>query len=518
MPGREATQPRRLVIVLGDQLDERSSALDEFDPSRDAVWMAEVSDESTHVWSHQARIVVFLSAMRHYRDRLRRRGVTVHYRELGEDDPDRGLAAELETAARRLRPRQLVMTQAGAWRVQDAIERLARRIGCDLEVRPDRHFLCGKEEFADHAAERKQLRMEFFYRRMRRKHGVLMDGDEPEGGKWNFDAENRKPFGREGPAGLPLPPSFPPDPTTREVIRLVGRRFASHPGSLAHFDWPVTPEQAETALADFIENRLAHFGPHQDAMWSGEPFLAHSLLSSAMNLKLLDPRGAIRAAEEAYRGGHVPIASAEGFLRQILGWREYVRGVYWRFMPEYLQRNAVEARLPLPGFYWTGQTEMNCLRQAIGQTLDYGYAHHIQRLMVTGLFALLLGVDPRQVHAWYLAVYVDAVEWVELPNTLGMSQYADGGVMASKPYCASGQYIRRMSNYCRECRYDPGRAAGERACPFTTLYWDFLGRNASRLERNRRMAMQLRNLARKPAAQRREIAGQAESLRGQLMK
>jgi len=339
-----------------------------------------------------------------------------------------------------------------------------------------------------------------------------MDEGKPVGGKWNYDAENRQPFGKSGPGDVPTSRSFPPDQITRQVIDLVNERFAQHPGGLARFDWAVTREQAQDALQDFVRKRLPTFGPHEDAMWTDHPYLYHSRLSSALNLKLLHPGEVIEEAEAAYWRGHAPLNSVEGFVRQILGWREYVRGIYWRFMPDYAELNALEAHAPLPAFYWSGETDMNCLRQCLRQTLEYGFAHHIQRLMVTGLFALLLGVEPKRVHEWYLAVYVDAVEWVELPNTLGMSQFADGGIMATKPYCATGKYIRRMSNYCHDCRYDPSKRLGEGACPFTTLYWDFLMRNQALLRSNRRMALQLRNLTRLEGDERRTIRRKAEQL------
>jgi deoxyribodipyrimidine photolyase-related protein len=297
------------------------------------------------------------------------------------------------------------------------------------------------------------------------------------------------------------------------VIALVESRFATHPGRLEAFDWPVTPAEATAALEDFIAHRLADFGTYQDAMWTREPWLYHSRIAAAMNLKLLDPRDAIAATERAYRAGRVPLASAEGFIRQILGWREYVRGLYWLFMPTYAEGNALDAREPLPAFYWSGETEMACLRDAIGQTLTYGYAHHIQRLMVTGLYALLLGIEPKAVHEWYLAVYVDAVEWVELPNTIGMALYADGGIMASKPYVATGKYIDRMSDYCKGCRFDPAQSTGETACPFTTLYWDFLMRHEPMLAKNQRMALQVKNLKRLSAEQRTAIAARAQTIR-----
>jgi len=510
-----AARLRTLVVVLGDQLDAGAAAFDAFDPSRDAVWMAEVAEESTHVWSGKARIALFLAAMRHFADELRAGGRALHYRRL--DDPaNRGtLAAELGDAIARLRPQALALTMPGDWRVRQALTAEARRHDVALDVREDRHFYASVDDFAAHARGRRQLRMEYFYREMRRRHKVLMDGDQPAGGRWNYDADNREAFPPGGPVGVPAAPRLEPDAITREVIALVNERFAAHPGNLADFAWPVTREQARAALAAFVAERLPHFGRWQDAMWSGEPWLWHSRLSAALNLKLLDPREVVTAAEAAYRAGRVPLASAEGFVRQILGWREYVRGIYLTQMPDYLERNSFEARAPLPAFYWTGDTPMACLADAIGQTLRHGYAHHIQRLMVTGLYALLLGVDPKAVHAWYLAVYVDAVEWVELPNTLGMSQAADGGLMASKPYVASGRYIERMSggSHCARCRFSPGERTGERACPFTTLYWDFLIRHERRLSANPRMLMQVKNVARLDAAERERIAGRAAAIR-----
>lgn len=518
---------RNLILVLGDQLDVESAAFDGFDPKLDAVWMAEVLEESTHVWSHRARIVLFLAAMRHFRDALRERDWTVHYRQLDDAAAANTLAAALSASVTTLRPRKLVMVEPGDYRLQEALATVVRSLAVQMEIRPDRHFLCSRHDFAVHAAGRKQLRMEFFYRDMRRNGGVLMDGNQPAGGAWNYDAQNRASFGKHGPAELREPIAFVPDATTRAVLTLVENRFTEHPGSLARFDWPLTRPQALDALGDFIQNRLAGFGQFQDAMWSSrqddltgrisagrrDAYLLHSRLSAALNLKLLNPREVIAAAEAAYHDGRAPLASVEGFIRQIVGWREYVRGIYWHFMPAYRDLNALDAHAPLPAAYWTGDTDMNCLHHVINQTLQFGYAHHIQRLMVTGLYALLLGVRPQAVHEWYLAVYVDAVEWVELPNTLGMSQFADGGRMASKPYVASGKYIQRMSNYCAGCRFDPAKATGSDACPFTTLYWDFLMRHQPLLRRNQRMTMQLRNLDRLTATQRAAIRREAGAIR-----
>lgn len=512
-----ARPTRHLVVVLGDQLNRDASAWDGFDPACDAAWMAEVTDESTHVWSAKQRIALFIAAMRQFAQSLRNGGIPLHYRRLDDPENRGSLRDELGHSIAALSPQRLVVTEPGDFRTLAMLREVAAAHGVGLDVREDRHFMCSAAQFQRHAQGRSQLRMEYFYREQRRRHGVLMDGAQPCGGQWNYDADNRASFGREGPGLLPEPPAFEPDATTREVLDMVQARFAGHPGSLSRFGWPVNREQALQALADFVRYRLPEFGRWQDAMWTGQPWLYHALVSSSLNLKLLDPREVVAAAQAAYRAGEVPLASAEGFIRQVLGWREYVRGIYWARMPGYLERNALDAHEPLPEWYWSGACEMRCLREVLGQTLSLGYAHHIQRLMVTGLYALLLGVEPAQVHQWYLAVYVDAVEWVELPNTLGMSQYADGGLMASKPYAATGKYIERMSDYCRGCRFRPGERSGEDACPFTTLYWDFLARHESSLAANPRMALQVRNLRAIPPTEREAIASRAARIRaGQI--
>jgi deoxyribodipyrimidine photolyase-related protein len=507
---------RSLVLVLGDQLDAHAAAFDGFDPAIDAVWMAEVAEESTHVVSSQPRIGLFLAAMRHFAEALGAAGRTLHYTRLDAAGNRGSLAAQLRADIERLCPRRLVMTAPGDWRVLQALRTTAAACGLPLDVCEDRHFFCSVREFAAHARGRKALRMEYFYREQRQRHGILMtpdDGSKPLGGQWNFDADNRESFGAGGPGKVPPRSRFEPDALTRDVIALVRARFAHHPGQLDGFAWPVTRTQALQAMRDFIEQRLPLFGRYQDALWPGEPWLYHAHLSAALNLKLLNPREVVAAAVAAYHAGHAPLASVEGFVRQILGWREYVRGIYWTRMPGYLQLNGLDARQDLPEWFWTGDTDMACLRDALKQTLTHGYAHHIQRLMVTGLYLLMLGVQPQQVHAWYLAVYVDAVEWVELPNSLGMSQYADGGMMASKPYVATGKYIQRMSPHCAGCRYDPAQRSGDRACPYTTLYWDFLLRHESLLAHNPRMALQVKNLSRLGDADRRAVALRATAIR-----
>lgn len=508
---RTTKQTRNLVVVLGDQLDPESAAFDGFDPAVDRVWMAETCGESERVWSSKPRILMFLAAMRHFREEVLRRNWPLEYTGL-DDGGEPTLARQLASDVQRFRPERIVLLQPGNWQVEQEIKATIDQSGCAADMRRDRHFLCTHERFAEYANARKQLRQEYFYRWMRKQHHVLMEQEKPAGGQWNFDKNNRQTFGKNGPGKVPSPLSFSPDEITRDAAKAVERHFPDHPGTLANFAFPVTTEQAREALHDFVENRLAAFGDVEDAMWTGYPFLYHALLSASMNLHLLNPKEVIDRVEEAWREDRVPLNAAEGFIRQVLGWREYVRGIYWHFMPDYADRNALDAEAALPDFYWTGETDMVCLRECIGQTLAHGYAHHIQRLMVTGLFALLTGVRPRAVHEWYLAVYVDAVEWVELPNTLGMSQFADGGIMASKPYVATGKYIRRMSNYCATCRYDPNKACGKNACPFTTLYWDFLMRHEAALRQNPRMNLQLRNLDRKDDAEKTEIRNQAQQI------
>jgi len=506
---------RTLVLVLGDQLDADAAAFDGFDPQLDAVWMAEVAQESTHVASSQQRLVMFLSGMRHFAQALEGLGRPLHYRRLGADakaDEPHSLADALQIDLAELQPHRVVMTAPGDHRVWQSLKATVKAAGMNLEVCEDRHFFTTVGDFAAHAKGRKSLRLEYFYRELRQRFGILMDGKQPVGGQWNFDADNRESFGPQGPGALPPRAMFEPDAITRDVMALVQKRFASHPGTLDSFAWPVTRAQALQALARFIQERLPLFGRYEDALWPGEPWLYHSHLSAAMNLKLLSAREVVAAAEAAYRQGHVPLQSAEGFIRQILGWREYVRGIYWTQMPSYIERNALNAQQDLPAWYWTGQTDMACLKDAILQTLAHGYAHHIQRLMVTGLYALLLGVKPQQVHEWYLAMYVDAVEWVELPNTLGMGQFGDGGLMASKPYVATGKYIQRMGGPCKDCRYNPALRDGDKACPFTTLYWDFLIRHETLLSHNARMSLQIKNVARMSADERQAVTLRAQAI------
>lgn len=486
----------RLFLVLGDQLHPDPHPLLSQVTDRDYVLMAEVVEESTHVWSHKARIGLFLSAMRHFAARWKAR-CRLTYLQIGRH-AFRSIPEAVEAfVGQHPDIDRICVLEPGDARLLDALLPCCARMNRPVDLVADPHFLCSREDFETWANRgASNLRMEFFYRWMRRRTGVLMQDDQPIGGQWNFDAENRSGFGAGGPPPIPAPQRFPPDPLTCEVLDDVEQYFAQHPGSIETFAWPLTTEDAQRALDDFIQNRLPAFGQWQDAMWQGEPFLWHSLISAALNLKLLDPREVIARAEAAWREGVAPLPAVEGFIRQILGWREFVRGIYWRHVEAWPTTNVLHATRPLPSWFWSGQTSAACLKAAIGKTLQYGYAHHIQRLMVTGNFALLAGLQPRQVADWYLAVYVDAIAWVEEPNTLGMALFALGGRMTSKPYIASGAYIKRMSNYCKGCAYRPDVRTGPGACPYTTLYWDFLMRHEATLRANPRMAMAYKNLDR----------------------
>ncbi|MGV1915900.1 cryptochrome/photolyase family protein [uncultured Agrobacterium sp.] len=477
---------RNLIFILGDQLSHSISSLEGADPGRDIILMCEVHEETTYVRHHRKKIVLILSAMRHFAQELRGKGFDVRYIELDDEANSGSFTNELKRAVKETKPERVIVTEPGEFRVSQAMSEWETSFNLPVEIRLDSRFLCSREEFANWAEGRRELRMEFFYRDMRRKTGLLMEGDKPVGGRWNFDAENRKPAKPDlfRPSHL----HFPPDGVTRQVMTLIDGRFADHMGEAEGFAFAVTQPDAERAADGFIEHFLPNFGETQDAMLTSDPFLNHSLLSFYINLGLLDPLDICRRAERAFLEGEAPLNAVEGFIRQIIGWREYMRGIYWHFMPDYAARNFFDASRSLPSFFWDGKTKMNCLSTVIGETIQNAYAHHIQRLMITGNFALLAGLDPHAVHQWYLEVYADAFEWVELPNVIGMSQFADGGLLGSKPYAASGAYISRMSDYCETCHYDVRKKTEEGACPFNSLYWDFLDRNSEKLGGNRRLA------------------------------
>ncbi len=495
-----------IILITGDQLSLSLSALRTAQKESSRILMAEVMAEATTAKHHKKKIVLVFSAMRHFADELRGEGWQVDYVSLEDNDNSQSLAQEMRRAVTFHGAQRAVMTAPNNYRLRKELD--------FVEQLPDDRFFCSDAEFAAFAAKRKGLRMEFFYRDMRRKSGLLMEDDEPVGGRWNFDAENRKPPTKG--AKFRMPPQFKPDHITQDVIDLVTRRFPDHYGKIENFWFGVTRLQAATALESFLENCLAHFGTTQDAMLEGEYYLNHSIISLYLNLGLLDARAICQAAQSAYHAGRAPLEAVEGFIRQILGWREYVRGIYWLKMPNYIACNALEAKRPIPDFYWTGETDMNCMAQCFRQTHDEAYAHHIQRLMITGNFALLAGLDPYQVHDWYHAVYADAFEWVEAPNTIGMALHADGGLMGSKPYAASANYINKMSNYCSGCRYDPKKRLGPDACPFNALYWNFIGTHQAAFKMNPRMSQIVFGYQKMKAEEQAAIKAQADGFLDQI--
>jgi deoxyribodipyrimidine photolyase-related protein len=481
-----------LIPVLGDQLSHGLASLQGVAPRDATVLMMEVADETVYVRHHKRKIALILSAMRHFAEELRTAGWTVDYVRLDNPDNSGSFTGEVARGIERHAPHAIRIVEPGEWRVQKMIEGWSQQFAVPVEILPDDRFICTILEFQTWAQSRNDLVMEFFYRDMRRKTGLLMTGGgKPEGGQWNLDKENRAPP-RRG-LNYPEPMRFEPDATTRDVMTLVGERFAAHFGRLEGFALPVTAADARRALAHFVRTALPEFGTYQDAMVTGQDWLYHSWLSPALNLGLLTALEVAQAAASAYATGDVPLNAAEGFIRQVIGWREYVRGYYWLEMPDVAQANALDATRPLPEFYWTGETDMLCLAEAVRNTRDHGYAHHIQRLMVLGNFAMLAGVRPQDVADWFLVVYADAYEWVELPNVIGMSQHADAGRLATKPYASGGAYINRMSDHCAQCRYDVKQKTGPDACPFNALYWDFLARHERRFRRNRRMVQMYAN-------------------------
>ena len=484
---------KRLVLILGDQLDLKSAALKDFNVQTDEVLMVESKHEAQYVWSHQAKIALFLSAMRHFAQSLRDLNYPITYIQ----NTSLSIVEALKEKIQKDNITHLICLEPGEWRLKQEIEGLAKELQLQLDMRDDDHFYCSHQEFLDWASGKKELRLEYFYRLMRKTHQILVDADgNPEGGQWNFDQDNRKPYPKKGPGIIDDPVLFEPDAVTQEVIAYVSQTYAKHPGSLEAFRWPVTRDQALEALHYFVEYRLRNFGVYQDAIWTDTPYGWHSILSSSLNLKLLNPREVIAAVIDAWKKYSLDLSTVEGFIRQILGWREFVRGMYYLDMPKMAQDNYYEHQRALPKWYWSGKTNMACMKDAIGQTMKYGYAHHIQRLMVTGNFALLAEILPSAVCDWYLAVYVDAIEWVELPNTAGMALFANGGRFTSKPYIASGAYIKRMSNYCDSCKYKPDVRFGETACPVTTLYWNFLIKHRAQFDASPRTRLMTANLKR----------------------
>jgi len=478
--------------------------------ARDTIVMAEVRAETDYVDHHPKKIAFLFAAMRKHAAHLRRQGWTVRYTRLDDPENTQSIPGELLRAADATGATEAIGTEPGEFRLIAALEEAP----IPVHMFPDDRFLASHAEFEAWAEGRKELRMEWFYREMRRKTGLLMEDGQPAGGKWNYDHDNRKP--PEAGLDAPLPMHFTPDETVEEVLALVRDRFGNRYGSLDGFWFATDRAQAQRALSHFVRRALPLFGDYQDAMVAGQPFLFHALLSPYLNAGLLGWREVCEAAERAWKDGDAPLNAVEGFIRQIIGWREYIRGIYFLQGPDYTTRNALGHDRDLPEFYWSAETDMACVAEVVSTTMAEAYAHHIQRLMVTGNFALLAGIDPHQVHEWYLEVYADAYEWVEAPNVIGMSQFADGGVVGSKPYVSGGNYINRMSDYCGGCAYSVTTKTGEGACPFNLLYWHFLDRHRDRFEGNPRMGNMYRGWDRMDAARRDAIRAGGDAILARL--
>ena len=497
-----------LHLILGDQLSHSISSLQNAKKNSAVILMCEVDQEATYVKHHPKKIVLLFSAMRHFAAELRKKGFTVVYTTIDDANNTGSFPGEIKRQYDKQPFQQLIVTEPGEYRVLEMLQSTAHALTLSLDIRPDNRFYCSLDAFADWAAQRKQISMEFFYRKMRSDHHILMDDGKPIGGMWNFDKQNRK----SAPPGLtiPAPTQFSIDQTTQAVIDQVEQRYPDHFGDIRPFHYAVTRTQALKVLHAFIQERLIHFGDYQDAMLTDQPWMFHAHISFYLNCGLLLPRECVDAAETAYHQNHAPLAAVEGFIRQIIGWREYVRGIYWLKMPAYKQLNFFKANRPLPDFYWGHTTKLHCVSQSVAQTKQHAYAHHIQRLMILGNFALLAGIDPAAVNEWYLLVYADAYEWVELPNVSGMVLFADGGYLASKPYAAGGNYIRKMSNYCQSCHYRVEEKTGPTACPFNYLYWNFIDQHQDTLAHNHRMRMILSTLKKMPEEKLRAIRQSAQ--------
>jgi deoxyribodipyrimidine photolyase-related protein len=499
----------KLILVLADQLSAQQPALQGAVPGRDIILMAEVAEEASYVRHNRHKIALLFSAMRHFKLELEAEGYHVEYLSFESGIPS--LEAAVASVLARIDVSEIVICEPGEYRLLEQMKCFwPSSLGKPVTLLEDDRFLATHSDFADWAKGKKQLRMEFFYRKMRERYQILMDAGEPAGGKWNYDADNR--VGWRNQVEIPSRPDISPDVITAEVIDLVNANFPDNPGDLSQFRLAVTRADAERQFAWFVESALGDFGTYQDALVEESPWVFHGLISMYLNAGLLEPLSVCERVEKAWREGKCSLSAAEGFIRQVLGWREYIRGIYWLLMPEYKTRNTLGAVRPLPNYFWDAKTDMRCLSRAIEQSLDDGYAHHIQRLMVIGNFALLAGLDVMEVCDWYLAVYVDAYEWVELPNTLGMALYGDNAVIASKPYAASGKYIQKQGNHCQQCRYKPTKVTGPDACPFNSLYWRFIDKHIDKFGSNPRMGLVVANWRKRDPDERKVIVDWADKM------
>ncbi len=502
---------RILRLILGDQLNVQHSWFSE-GPDVAEYLLMEVREEATYARHHIQKIIGFFLAMRAFAKELEARGLTVRYLALDDSSNQHSFTANVQALLSSGNYSSFEYQAPDEYRVAEALKDISARVSVPTRVVDSEHFLTTPEFFQGVFKGHKRYVMELFYREVRRKYDILMEDGGPIGGRWNYDAENRKKL----PKGVTPPPPLEFERDVTDIVALLKSENVPSIGSVdpCRFTWPVTREESLRVLRYFCEQLLPEFGSYQDAMHSDHHFLFHSRLSFSMNVKLLSPLEVVEAAIEAWREskGSISVEQIEGFVRQIAGWREFMRGVYWAHMPRYKTLNFLNADRPLPHYFWDADTKMRCVKHAVGQSLEEAYAHHIQRLMITGNFTILAGIDPDEVDAWYLGIYADALEWVQLPNTRGMSQFADGGIVGTKPYTSSAAYINKMSNYCSGCFYNFKERYGERGCPFNTLYWDFLIRHRKLLEKNPRIGMGYRHIDKMSKEELAEISAKASEI------
>ncbi len=498
-----------LRLILGDQLNSNHSWLKEKE-ERTLYVLMEIRQETDYVVHHVQKILAFFAAMRNFAQELQNAGHKVFYFALDNPENQQDLCKNLEFLMHKFPIRRFEYQLPDEYRLDTQLKEFCQNIPIASQAFDTEHFLSKREDLDQHFGAKKYL-LESFYRQMRKKYNILMEGDQPLTGRWNYDAENRKKFSYQ----VPVPKELYLPNNVADLIELLQKQKVRTIGFLPNnniLNVPISRKQALMLLEHFVNNLLPYFGTYEDAMHTQEPHLFHSQLSFALNVKLLHPLEVLEKAITTWQNNaeKISIAQVEGFVRQILGWREYMRGVYWAKMPDYAQNNYLGHSAPLPSWYWTGKTRMNCARQVIMQSLQEAFAHHIQRLMVTGNIALLLGVSPDEVDKWYLGIYRDAIEWVEITNTRGMSQYADGGLIASKPYTASANYMDKMSNYCENCYYDKKKRYGEKACPLNSLYWEFHYRHREKLAKNQRIRIIYQMLSKMHPTELQKIVEQAQ--------
>jgi deoxyribodipyrimidine photolyase-related protein len=504
-----------LRLILGDQLNENHSWFQQPDPHVTYVLM-EIRQETDYVMHHIQKVAAFFAAMRSFAERLKDMGHRVVYLRLDDDENRQTLAENIVKLLKSQKTTRFEYMLPDEHRLDLQLREVMKSLPVSWRAVDTEHFLTQRHDLEEFFAGKKRYLMESFYRWLRKRCNVLMEGGKPSGGKWNYDRKNREAYDPQVP--VPQPLLFNND--VSGIVRILRKKKVATIGEIQpeRFIWPIDRDQSAALLKSFIHDFLPAFGTYQDAMSRRNWHLFHSRLSFALNAKMLHPKEVMDAAIGAWekKPSIIGIQQIEGFVRQILGWREYMRGIYWTLMPDLAQTNYFDHRAALPDFYWTGNTRMNCLRAAIGQSLKHAYAHHIQRLMVTGNFALLAGVDPDAVDEWYLGIYIDAIQWVELPNTRGMSQYADGGRIATKPYISSAKYLHAMSDYCDTCEYKWRQRTGETACPFNSLYWGFFNRHRKRLQNNPRVGMMYRTWDRMDRGEKKRVLAQADHYREKL--